>query len=133
MAFGMWKLSSKSGRPTFENILLCVDQIFNPNYCSLCLCMYVFLLRNNCFILLRRNPLGQRKLPILISLSRMLCFGRVCASACALNVSAAVQDAYITPFPTEVVRAIRAQRDEAYVSKIVCYLHVMAKNPHPPP
>ena len=25
-----------------------------------------------------------------------------------------------------------AQRDEAYVSKIVCYLHVMASNPHPP-
>jgi len=28
--------------------------------------------------------------------------------------------------------AIRDQRDEAYVSKIVCYLHVMASNPHPP-
>ena len=50
----------------------------------------------------------------------------VCASPCALNVSAALQDAYITPFPTEVVPAIRAQRDKAYVSKIVCYLHVMA-------
>ena len=36
------------------------------------------------FILLRLNPLSQRKLPIVISLSRMLCFGRVCAS-CALN------------------------------------------------
>ena len=57
----------------------------------------------------------------------------VCASPCALNVSAALQGAYITPFPTEVVRAIRAQRDEAYVSKIVSYLHVMASNPHPPP
>jgi len=64
-----------------------------------------------CFILLRLNPLGQRKLPIVISLSRILCFGRVCAS-CALNVSAALQGAYITPFPMEVVRAIRAQRDE---------------------
>ena len=84
-------------------------------------------------ILLRLNPLGQRKLPIVISLSRMLCFGRVCASPCALNVNAALQGAYITPFPMEVVRAIRAQRDEAYVSKIVCYLHVMASNPHPPP
>jgi len=57
----------------------------------------------------------------------------VCASPCAHNVSAALQDAYITPFPTEVVRAIRAQRDEPYVSKIVCYLHVMASNQHPPP
>ena len=28
------------------------------------------------FILLRLNPLSQRKLPIVISLSRMLCFGR---------------------------------------------------------
>ena len=63
----------------------------------------------------------------------MLCFGRICASPCALNVSAALQDAYIIPFPTEVVRAIRAQGDEAYVSKIVCYLHVMVSNPHPPP
>jgi len=85
------------------------------------------------FILLRLNPLGQRKLPIVISLSRMLCFGRVCASPCALNVSAALQGAYITPFPTEVVRAIRAQRGEAYVLKIVCYLHSMASNPHPSP
>ena len=82
------------------------------------------------FILLRLNPLGQTKLPI--SLSKMLCFGRVCACLCALNVSAALQGAYITPFPTEVVRAIRAQRDEVYVSKIVCYVHVMASNPHPP-
>jgi len=49
--------------------------------------------RNAGFILLRLNPLGQRKLPIVISLSRMLCFGRVSASACALNVSAALQDA----------------------------------------
>jgi len=63
----------------------------------------------------------------------MLCFGRVCAFPCAFNVSAALQGAYITPFPTEVVRAIRTQRDEAYVSKIVCYLHVMASSPHPPP
>jgi len=63
----------------------------------------------------------------------MLCFGRVCASPCTLNVSAALQGAYITPFPAKVVRAIRAQRDEAYVSKIVCYLHVMALNPHLPP
>ena len=47
-----------------------------------------------CFILLRLNPLGQRMLPIVISLSRMLCFGRVCASPCALNVSAALQGAY---------------------------------------
>jgi len=46
------------------------------------------------FILLRLNPLGQRKHPIVISLSRMLCFGRVCASPCALNVSAALQGAY---------------------------------------
>ena len=46
------------------------------------------------FILLRLNSLGQSKLPIVISLSRMLCFGRVCASACALNVSAALQGAY---------------------------------------
>jgi len=84
-------------------------------------------------ILLCLNPLGQRKLPIVISLSRMLCFGRVCASACALNVSIALQGAYITPFRTEVVQAIRVQRDEAYVLKIVCYLHVMASNPHPPP
>ena len=45
------------------------------------------------FILLRLNQLGQRKLPIVISLSRMLCFGRVCAS-CALNVSAALKGAY---------------------------------------
>jgi len=49
------------------------------------------------FILLRLNPLGQRKLPIVISLSRMLCFGRVCASPCALNVSAALQGAYRPP------------------------------------
>ena len=47
------------------------------------------------FILLRLNPLSQRKLPIVISLSRMLCFGRVCASPCALNVSAALQGAYM--------------------------------------
>jgi len=46
------------------------------------------------FILPRLNPLGQRKHPIVISLSRMLCFGRVCASPCALNVSAALQGAY---------------------------------------
>ena len=46
------------------------------------------------FILLRLNPLGQRKLPIVISLSRMLCFGRVYASPCTLNVSAALQGAY---------------------------------------
>ena len=46
------------------------------------------------FILLRLNPLGQRKLPIAISLSRMLCFGRVCASPCALNVSTALHGAY---------------------------------------
>jgi len=85
------------------------------------------------FILHRLNPFGQRTLPIVISLSRMLCFGRECASACALDVSAALQGAYITIFPTEVVRVIRAQRDEAYVSKTVCYLHVMASNPHPPP
>ena len=83
------------------------------------------------FILLCLNPFAQSKLPIVMSLSMMLCFGRVCASPCALNVSAALQGAYITPFPTEVVRAIRAQRDEAYVSKIVCYLHVIASNPHP--
>ena len=51
----------------------------------------------------------------------------------SLDVSAALQGGYITPFATEVVQAIRAQRDEAYVSKIVCYLHVMASNPHPPP
>ena len=63
----------------------------------------------------------------------MLCFGQVCASLCALNASAALQGTYITPFPTEVVRAIRVQRDEAYVWKIVCRLHVMASNPHPPP
>ena len=61
----------------------------------------------------------------------MLCFGRVCAS-CALNVRAALQGAYITPFPTEVIRAIHAQRDKTHVLKIVCYLHVMASNPHPP-
>ena len=30
----------------------------------------------------------------MISLSRMLCFGQVCASPCALNVSAALQGAY---------------------------------------
>jgi len=46
------------------------------------------------FLLLRLNPLGQRTLPIVISLSRMLCFDRVCVSACALNVSAALQGAY---------------------------------------
>jgi len=46
------------------------------------------------FILLRLNPLGQRKLPIVISLSMMLCFGWVYASSCALNVSAALQGAY---------------------------------------
>ena len=63
----------------------------------------------------------------LISLTRMLCFGQVCASPCAFNANAALQGAYITPFPKEVVR------DEAYVSKIVCCLHVMASNPHPPP
>ena len=40
----------------------------------------------------------------------MLCFGRVCASAYATNVSAALQGAYITPFPTEVVRAILEDR-----------------------
>ena len=85
------------------------------------------------FILFRLSPLSERKLPIVISLSRMLCFGRVCVSPCALNLSAALQGAYISPFPTEVVRAIRAQRDEAYASKIVCYLHVMALNPYPPP
>jgi len=51
-------------------------------------------LTNPSFILLRLNPLSQRKLPIVISLSRMLCFGRVCASPCTLNVSAALQDAY---------------------------------------
>jgi len=45
-------------------------------------------------ILLRLNPLSQTKLPIVISLSRMLCFCRVCASPCALNVSAALQGAY---------------------------------------
>jgi len=44
-------------------------------------------------VLLRPNPFSQRKLPITISLSRMLCFGRVCAS-CALNVSPALQGAY---------------------------------------
>ena len=49
---------------------------------------------SSCFILLRLNPLSQRKLSIVISLSRMLCFGRVCASSCALNVSAALQGAY---------------------------------------
>jgi len=48
------------------------------------------------FILLRLNPLGQRKLPIMISLSRMLCFGQVCASPCAPNVSAALQGTYTT-------------------------------------
>ena len=48
------------------------------------------------FILLRLNPLGQTKLPIMISLSRMLCFGRVCASPCAPNVSAALQGTYTT-------------------------------------
>jgi len=85
------------------------------------------------FILLRLNPLGQRKFPIVISLSRMLCFGQVCASPCARKVSAALQGAYITPFPTEVVQTIRAQRDEAYVLKIVRYEHVIASNPHPPP
>jgi len=88
------------------------------------------------FFLLRLNPLGQRKLPIVISLSRMLCSGRVCASPCVLNVRAALQGAHIAHFPTEVVRAIHAQRDEAYVWKIICYLHVMASNPsnpHPPP
>jgi len=85
-------------------------------------------LSSEVFLLLRLKPLGQRNLPIVISLSRMLCFGQVCTSPCALNVSAALQGAYITPFPTEVVRAIRAQQDEAYVSKIVCYLHVMASN-----
>ena len=89
--------------------------------------------KGDCFILLRLNPLSQRKLPIVISLSRMLCFGRESSSPCALNVSAALRGAYITPFPTEVVRAIRTQRDEAYVSKIVCCLHIMASNPHPPP
>ena len=46
------------------------------------------------FISLCLNPLGQTKLPIVISLSTMLCFGRVCASPCALNVSAALQGAY---------------------------------------
>ena len=46
------------------------------------------------FILLRLNTLGQRKLPIVISLSRMLCFAQVCASHCALNASAALQGAY---------------------------------------
>ena len=60
-------------------------------------------------------------------------FWPVCASPCVLNASAALQGAYITPFFTEVVRAIRAQRDEAYVSKIVCYLHIVPLNPHPPP
>ena len=48
------------------------------------------------FTSLRVNPLGQRRLPIVISLSRMLCFGRVCASPCALNVSTALQGAYIS-------------------------------------
>jgi len=46
------------------------------------------------FNLLRLNPLDQRKLPIVISLSRMLCFDRVCTSPCALNVSAPLQGAY---------------------------------------
>jgi len=45
-------------------------------------------------VLLRLNRLGQRKLPIVISLLRMLRFGRVCASPCALSVSAALQGAY---------------------------------------
>jgi len=62
-----------------------VNQYFN-NHFTLCICIHIF-------ILLRLNPLGQRKLPMVISLSRMLCFGRVCAS-CALNVSAALQGAY---------------------------------------
>ena len=53
------------------------------------------------FILLRLNPLSQRKLPIVISLSRMLCFGRVCASPCALNVSTALQGACTNGFPSE--------------------------------
>jgi len=54
----------------------------------------VFINRiNYVTVLLRLNPLGQRKLLIVISLSRMLCFGRVCASPCALSVSAALQGA----------------------------------------
>jgi len=100
------------------------------------LTLNVPLQRGKCtpsFILLRLNPFRQKKLPIVISLSRMLWFGRVCAFPCALNVSAALQGAYITPFHTEVIRAIRAQRDEANVSKIVCYLHVMASCPASPP
>ena len=68
------------------------------------------------FILLRLNPLGQRKLPIVISLSRMICFGRVCASACALNVSAALQGAYITPFPTEVVHETKPTYRRLYAT-----------------
>ena len=51
-------------------------------------------LRGPGFILLRFNPLSQRKIPKVILLSRMLCFGRLCASPCALNVSAALQGAY---------------------------------------
>ena len=67
------------------------------------------------FILLRLNPLGQRKLPIVISLSRMLCFGRVCAFPCALNVCAALQGAYI---PTRSMD--RKRFDEVRKADHVC-------------
>jgi len=45
------------------------------------------------FILLRLNALGQRKRLNALG-QRKECFGRVCPSPCALNVSAALQDAY---------------------------------------
>jgi len=67
------------------------------------------------FLLLRLNPLGQRKLPIVISLSRMLCFGRVCAFPCALNVCAALQGAYI---PTRSMD--RKRFDEVRKADHVC-------------
>jgi len=75
------------------------------------------------FILLRLNPLGQS---IVISLSRMLCFGRVCASPCALNVSAALRDAYSGTFPlmlwTLVIRILAELRKHSMMSRFLEYL-----------
>jgi len=78
------------------------------------------------FILLRLNTLGQRKLPIVISLSKMLCFGLVCASPCALNISAALQGAYSGTFPlmlwTLVIRILAELRKHSMMSRFLEYL-----------
>ena len=89
---------------------------------------YLFFFLSNCFILLRLNPLGQRKLSIVISLSRMLCFGRVCASPCALNVSAALQGAYNCTYNSHIKK--RKFSCVLYVhSQFLCSLQILNCQP----